>query len=167
MTPALLSLALFAFVPVSKSPTVPHITEVRVDKSDHTLELVDGDKVVKTYRVAIGSGGLGPKRYEGDNVTPTGTYTLSGRFNLFHRFINVSYPNADDRKRFAALQKAGGVPKGRTIGFGIGLHGTGHAEWNGVHKETDWTAGCIAVDDDEIDEIAALLPDGTKMVIQD
>lgn len=163
----MLSLVLFAFLPLARPAAPPHVTEVRLDKSDHELRLMAGDEVVKTYRVALGPGGLGPKRYEGDNVTPTGTYTLNGRFRLYHQFINVTYPNDEDKKRFADLKAKGEVPPGRSIGFGIGLHGTGHAEWNGVHKESDWTAGCIAVDDDEIDEIAKLVPDGTKLVIQD
>ena len=143
------------------------VTEVLVDKSDHRLELRAGDKVLKTYSVALGPGGLGPKRYEGDMTTPTGRYVLRGRFGLYHQFINVSYPNDEDRKRFAQAKKEGTIPDGKGIGFGIGLHGVGKKEIAGVHKAVDWTAGCIAVDDDEIDEISRLVPDGTPIVIQD
>jgi murein L,D-transpeptidase YafK len=144
------------------------VTEVRIDKSDHTLSLVAGSTVVKTYKVAIGSGGMGPKQYEGDKTTPTGTYTVSSRFKgLYHQFLNVSYPNDSDRTRFAALKKNGAVPAGRSIGFGIGIHGTGNKAWNGVHKATDWTHGCIALDDVEIDELSRLVKDGTKIVITD
>lgn len=145
----------------------PEITLVRVDKSEHRLELVAGDAVYKSYAVALGPGGLGPKRYEGDMTTPTGRYLLRGRFALYHQFINVTYPNAEDRARHAELRKRGEIPEGRGVGFGIGLHGVGRAELAGVHKRTDWTAGCIAVDDAEIDEISALVKDGTPIEIQD
>jgi murein L,D-transpeptidase YafK len=148
--------------------TAPAVTEIRIDKSDHTLKLVAGSDVVKTYKVAIGGGGMGPKQYEGDRTTPTGTYRVAGRFKgLYRQFLNVSYPNDEDKKRFAALKAKGGVPAGRSVGFGIGIHGVGQKAWNGVHKATDWTAGCIALDDAEIDELSGMVKDGTKIVITD
>jgi murein L,D-transpeptidase YafK len=144
------------------------VTEVRIDKSDHTLKLVAGTDVVKTYKVAIGSGGMGHKKYEGDKTTPTGTYRVAGRFKgLFHQFLNVSYPNEEDKKRYAELKAKGGVPAGRSVGFGIGIHGVGAKTLSGVHKAADWTHGCIALDDDEIDELSRLVKDGTKIVITD
>jgi murein L,D-transpeptidase YafK len=146
----------------------PTITEVYIDKAQHTLALKAGDKVVRQYRVALGSGGAGPKRFEGDRVTPVGTYRIGGRIpGLFHRFLVVTYPNEEDRARFQALKKEGIVPKGRGIGYGIGIHGVGIPNAKGVHKESDWTLGCIAVDDEEIDEIAALVRDGTVVRIVD
>lgn len=161
----LLTLLLVPFFGAQTSSA--RVTEVRLDKSDHVLQLMAGEEVVKRYTVALGPGGEGPKRYEGDMVTPTGRYTLSGRFGLYHRFINVTYPNDADRARFKELKARGEVPPGRGIGFGIGLHGTGDKSYSGVHKQSDWTAGCIAVDDEEIDEISALVADGTPLYIVD
>jgi murein L,D-transpeptidase YafK len=144
------------------------VTEIRIDKGDHTLKLLAGSDVVKSYKVAIGSGGMGPKQYEGDMTTPVGTYRVASRWKgLFHQFLNVSYPNDDDRKRYADLKAKGVVPAGRGVGFGIGIHGVGTKTLNGVHKLTDWTAGCIALDDAEIDELSSLVKDGTKIVITD
>ena len=144
------------------------VTEIRIDKSDHTLKLLAGADVVKTYKVAIGSGGQGPKRFEGDKTTPVGTYKVAGRFKgLFHQFINVSYPNEEDKKRFAELKAKGAVPAGRSVGFGIGIHGVGDRSLSGAHKLADWTHGCIALDDDEIDEVSAMVKDGTTIVITD
>jgi murein L,D-transpeptidase YafK len=149
-------------------PTSNAVTLVRIDKSDHRLELVAGDRVVKRYRVALGSGGAGPKRFEGDKTTPVGTYRITSRFKgLFHQFLNVSYPNDDDRTRFAALKKEGEVPLGRGVGHSIGIHGVGASELSGVHKESDWTHGCIALDDAEIDELGRLVKDDTPVVITD
>ncbi|MEZ4297980.1 MAG: L,D-transpeptidase family protein [Polyangiaceae bacterium] len=144
------------------------VTEIRIDKSDHTLKLVASGAVVKTYKVAIGSGGMGPKQFEGDKTTPVGTYKVQGRWKgLFHQFLNVSYPNEADKKRYAELKAQGKVPAGASVGFGIGIHGVGDKSWNGVHKNSDWTHGCIALDDTEIDEVSSLVKEGTTIVITD
>lgn len=152
----------------SPSESQPRVTEIHIDKSDHALQLVADGRVVKSYRVAIGPGGAGPKRMEGDKVTPVGTYRITGRFKgLFHQFLVLSYPNDEDRRRHAEARRRGEVPADVGVGFGIGIHGVGVKEWNGVHKESDWTLGCIALDDAEIDDVAARVLDGTKVVITD
>lgn len=144
------------------------VTLVRIDKSDHKLEVVAGNRVLKTYRVAIGIGGLGPKQFEGDMTTPVGRYHVTTRFRpLYHKFIGVSYPNDDDRTRYAALKRQGKVPPGRGVGHGIGIHGVGSRKLSGIHKQEDWTHGCIAMDDDEIDEFGLLVPEGTPIDIVD
>lgn len=144
------------------------VSLLRLDKSEHRLDLIAAGHVVKSYRVALGSGGAGVKRFEGDKVTPVGTYRVKGRFKgLFHQFLNVTYPNDEDRARFAELSRRGEVPPGRTVGFGIGIHGVGSRELSGTHKLSDWTHGCIALDDDEIDELSRLVADDTTLIIQD
>jgi murein L,D-transpeptidase YafK len=162
---ALLGVASPAPAPRPKPATV---TEIRIDKSDHRLALYAGDRLVKAYVAALGPGGPGPKQFEGDKKTPVGTYRVSGRIKgLFHQFLVVSYPNDEDRRRFAELKRRGEVPPGRGVGHSIGIHGVGSRELAGVHKETDWTLGCIALDDDEIDEVASMVRDGTRIVITD
>jgi murein L,D-transpeptidase YafK len=149
-------------------PKENDVTLVRIDKSDHKLEVVAGSRVLKTYRVALGIGGSGPKQFEGDMTTPVGRYHVTTRFRpLFHQFIGVSYPNDADRARYADLKKQGKVPDGRGVGHGIGIHGVGSRKLNGIHKEQDWTHGCIAMDDDEIDEFGSLVPEGTPIDIVD
>jgi murein L,D-transpeptidase YafK len=107
--------------------------EIRIHKADHTLELVSSGVVLKTYRVAIGPGGAGHKRMEGDKVTPVGSYRIVGRIKgLFHQFLTVSYPNDEDRARFRAKRESGEIPRSATIGGGIGIHGVGGKEWKGV-----------------------------------
>ncbi|MGK3971046.1 murein L,D-transpeptidase family protein [Sorangium sp. So ce118] len=155
---------------VASAAALPRVTEIRIDKSEHTLDLVAGGTIVRSYRVALGPGGSGPKLYEGDRRTPVGTYRVAGRIKgLFHQFLVVSYPNEEDRRRFAELRRRGEVPPGRGVGHGIGIHGVGGGGTlhTGVHKDTDWTLGCIALDDDEIDEVARRTPDGAKIVITD
>ena len=165
---------LVLFASLSLSPSVslgsppPRVTEIRIAKARHRLELVADGAVVQTYRVALGPGGAGPKKMEGDKVTPVGTYHIVGRIKgLYHQFLTVSYPNDEDRRRHADLRRRGLIPAGVGVGGGIGIHGTGHKDWNGVHKESDWTLGCIALDDAEIDEVASRVKDGTPVVITD
>jgi murein L,D-transpeptidase YafK len=149
-------------------PDENKVTLVRIDKSDHKLEVVAGSHVLKTYRVALGIGGSGPKQFEGDMTTPVGRYHVTTRFRpLFHQFIGVSYPNDADRARYAELKRQGKVPAGRGVGHSIGIHGVGSRKLSGVHKEEDWTHGCIAMDDDEIDEFGSLVPEGTPIDIVD
>ncbi len=167
---ALVFLACLAVsTPSGSAPNPPEVDEIRVHKADHTLELVAADgQVVETYRVALGRGGAGPKRWEGDKVTPVGTYRILGRFkSSFHEFISLSYPNDEDRRRYAELKKQGVVPAGVGVGSAIGIHGTGGKEWDGIHKESDWTYGCSALDDDEVDAVSRRVKNGTRVVITD
>lgn len=149
-------------------PESNEVSLIRIDKSDHKLEIMAGSRVLKTYKVAIGIGGMGPKQFEGDMTTPVGRYHVTTRFKpLFHQFIGVSYPNENDRARYADLKRQGKVPEGRGVGHGIGIHGVGSRKLSGIHKQEDWTHGCIAMDDDEIDEFGSMVPEGTPIEITD
>lgn len=140
---------------------------VRIDrlvayKADHRLEAWSGDRLVRTYRIAIGAGGAGPKRYEGDRRTPEGVYRIDRRHlsRRFHRFLHVSYPNDEDRRRYAELRARGEVPDGAGIGGDIGIHGeSDDAAVRALGNRVDWTDGCIAVTDAEIEELyRAVIP---------
>jgi len=155
---------------VSASADVPQrATRILVRKTAHELVLYRGDAVVKRYQAAIGPGGVGVKHREGDKVTPVGHYHVTmHQPSQFHLFLRLDYPNADDRKRFAGLVASGQLPKEATVGSDIGIHGAPpQPEWKTTHKLVDWTLGCVAVDDGEIDEIGALVADGTPVDIED
>ncbi len=149
-----------------------HVTRMHLSKSTHQLTLLDGDSVVATYVASLGPGGPGFKRREGDDVTPVGHYhVLSHQASKYRVFLRLDYPNADDRARFAALKAAGVLPARATIGGDIGIHGTPQGrEYDrdrANFRGADWTAGCIGVQDDEIDEIAGAVRDGTVIDIED
>lgn len=131
-------------------------------KKDHILELLAGGKVIRTYKVALGRGGLAPKEREGDGRTPEGHYIIDSRTaeSHYHKALHVSYPNADDRKRAAKL--------GVAPGGAIMIHGlpNGMGSIGAAHRLYDWTLGCIAVTDEEIDEIWNLAPIGTPVEIR-
>lgn len=157
------------FVLLLAAPPPQHATRVLIKKNAHELVVYRGDAVVKTYRVAIGPGGAGFKKREGDQVTPVGHYhVIMHQPSQFHLFLRLDYPNADDRTRFAKLVASGDLPKDARIGGDIGIHGSPpQLAWKPIHKSVDWTLGCIAVDDAEIDEIGSLVADGTPVDVED
>jgi murein L,D-transpeptidase YafK len=153
-------------------PTEPHVTRMHLSKSTHELSLFEGERLVASFVASIGPGGSGPKRQEGDNVTPTGRYhVLSHQPSKYRVFLRLDYPNADDVARFARAKAQGDLAKEAHIGGDIGIHGTpqGHEydEMRPTFRGADWTAGCIGVTDEEIDEISAWVANGTVIEIED
>lgn len=135
---------------------------ILVEKSARTLTLLNGTSVLKRYSVSLGHTPVGPKEREGDQKTPEGVYRIieHKRDSSFHLALRVSYPEPADLERArAAGVKAGsdimvhGLPNGR--GF-IGR----------AHRAKDWTAGCVAVTNPEIEEIFAAVADGTPIEIR-
>lgn len=135
---------------------------VLVDKSDRTLVLLRGGRPLKTYRVSLGGAPAGHKRREGDERTPEGTYLLDYRnpASSAHRSLHVSYPDSADAARARAA--------GEDPGAMIMVHGiTNGLGWVGrLHRLMDWTDGCIAVTNGEMDEIWRAVPDGTPIDIR-
>jgi murein L,D-transpeptidase YafK len=161
------ALALVSLTAVADAPQ--KATRLLVRKNAHEIVLYRGDTVMKRYSAAIGPGGAGVKHREGDKVTPVGHYHVTmHQPSQFHLFLRLDYPNAEDRTRFTRLVAAGELPKEATIGGDIGIHGAPpQREWKTTHKLVDWTLGCVAVDDAEIDEIGSLVSDGTPVDIDD
>jgi lipoprotein-anchoring transpeptidase ErfK/SrfK len=146
----------------------PRVTEIFIQKREHKLHLVSGSRIVRSYGVAIGSGGYGFKRFEGDRVTPVGTYTITGRYpSRWHTYLALSYPSDEDRARFAELASRGEVDKKLGPGSAIAIHGRRADMRDKEHKQWDWTLGCIALDNDEIDAVATAAAVGTRVVIKD
>lgn len=134
--------------------TGARIDRIVIHKATLTLIAYQGDEAIDGFGVAIGSADawwIAPKVYEGDRHTPQGVYSVTANRDSvdgFHVFLALSYPNAEDRTRYAEALAAGDVPEGRGIGSAIGIHG-GH---DGVRRAYPyWTAGCVAVSDDAIE----------------
>ncbi|AUB81176.1 L,D-transpeptidase family protein [Candidatus Thiodictyon syntrophicum] len=144
---------------------VAYADRVLVKKSERKLQLLKNGKVLKEYRVALGANPAGHKMQEGDKRTPVGDYVLDWRKpnSDYHRAIHVSYPNAQD----VQLAKALGVSPGGSIM----VHGLPNYVTSPVvraeYQRRDWTNGCIAVNDQEIEEIWRLVRDGTPIRIQE
>lgn len=156
------------------------VKELRVFKSERRLELIGEDnQVIKTYKVMLGKNPIGHKQQEGDNKTPEGQYTLDEKNpdSSFHKSLHISYPNLKDKLK----ARARGVSPGGDImlhGYpnnfsemtewlrAIGLESLGEDIIRASLSNFDWTSGCIAVTDDEIDEIYSLVSVPTKIIIR-
>jgi murein L,D-transpeptidase YafK len=132
-----------------------------VNKSKRELLLYKGQTVIRTYHVALGRQPVGPKLREGDKRTPEGTYTISAKHaqSAYHMALRISYPSAADRQR---ARRQGVSPGGDILIHGL-PNGRG---WLGpAHRWMDWTQGCVAVTDQEIEEIWRLVAVGTPIQI--
>ena len=121
-----------------------------------------GEAVLKTYKIALGTEPVGPKTQQGDHRTPEGSYILDFRntHSQFYKSIHITYPNPADR---AQARKRGVSPGGSIM-----IHGlpNGWGRIGKMHLQRDWTDGCIAVTNEEMDEIWRLVPDGTPIEIK-
>lgn len=144
------------------SDTILHADRVLVVKHERRLQLLNQGKVIKTYKVALGAEPVGAKSRQGDHKTPEGVYVLDSRnpHSQFHKSLHISYPGARDR---AAARQHGVSPGGNVFVHGL-PNGYG---WIGAgHRAKDWTDGCIAVTNQEIDEIWRAVADGTPIEIR-
>jgi murein L,D-transpeptidase YafK len=159
--PVLLFAALATPYAAPQQATVNHAERIVVYKKEHKLELLRNGSAFKKYEIALGTEPLGPKAQQGDHKTPEGTYIIDRRNaqSRFYRALHISYPNEGDRQR--ALKA--GVPTGGDIM----IHGLpdGYGWVGKSHRLKDWTDGCIAVTNHEMDEIWKLVPDGTRIDI--
>lgn len=157
MTRSWISLALVLAVPAAAQDGA-QVDFVRVDKSDRTLTLYAEGRAVRTYAgIQLGDAPVGPKRFQGDERTPEGRYVIDyGNPNSsYHLSLHISYPDRSDRA-YAAAQ-------GRSPGGDIFIHGQPNGY--GGRVEGDWTDGCIALSDGEIEELWSLVGDGTEIEI--
>ena len=143
-------------------PAGTTIDRIVVEKSARRLSIFRNGDQLKNYRIALGRNPLGAKQEEGDMKTPEGVYKIDNRNpqSNFHLALHVSYPSDEDKQRADA--------NGTSAGFDIMIHGIQNGRgWIGAfHRWKDWTAGCIAVTDEEIEELWRVTPDGTTIKIR-
>jgi murein L,D-transpeptidase YafK len=152
--------ALFTMA-VSLSATDLPADRIVVNKAKREMLLLRDGKPIRRYRIGLGQSPIGPKQRQGDSKTPEGDYTISGRnpASAYHLALRISYPNQADLER---ARQAGEDPGGDIM-----IHGLPNGEPKSARhvRMTDWTVGCIAVTDEEIEEIWRLVPDGTPIRI--
>lgn len=141
--------AIYYFYPERELPLGTQIDRLVVLKHQRRMQAYSGDTLVKTYRVSLGKDPIGHKQREGDNKTPEGIYYINDRNpnSAYHKNLGVSYPNDEDSR--------GASARGDAPGGDIKIHGlrNGTGYMGKLHRWKDWTAGCIAVTDQEIDEL--------------
>ena len=143
-----------------KTYSGPPVTQVVVKKGERKLYLISGQTVLKSYDVGLGTQPVGPKLFEGDGKTPEGVYFIDRKnpASRYHLSLGISYPSAQDVAHAAML---GLRPGGDIMIHGLGPEGRALAK-----QRRDWTAGCIAVTDAEIEEIFAMLQPGVPVFVR-
>ncbi|WP_205691770.1 L,D-transpeptidase family protein [Caulobacter sp. 602-2] len=138
------------------------VDRIVIEKAAHRMRLYAGQRLVRTYAVSLGGGGLAPKTRQGDRRTPEGDYRITGRNpnSRFHLALRIGYPTPAQ----AAAARARGVDPGGDIM----IHGlpNGRGALSALYKGRDWTDGCIAVTDPEIEEVWKLVRDGARVRIE-
>lgn len=149
---------------VAKADSGRRVDRVLVDKSERTLQLLKNGKVIREFPISLGAMPNGPKVKAGDLRTPEGEYTLDWRNpnSRFYKSIHISYPNETDRRRAAQL----GVDPGGMIM----IHGEHYLDsLRQIYRRAtrkDWTEGCIAINNEHMDELWATVQDGTPIEIR-
>lgn len=155
------AMALMVSVANAKAPWPPplasaaeRVDEIRVDKSERRMTLLRDGRIVKSYRILLGDAPVGHKRQQGDERTPEGRYRITFRNDKsrFHLSLRVSYPNEADRRQARA--------RGVDPGGDIMIHGGTPPGYS-----RDWTDGCIALSDAQIEEVWRLVPVGTPITL--
>jgi murein L,D-transpeptidase YafK len=153
---------LWAELPPPPLPPGTKIDHLVVEKSARRLSLYVHGALVRSYPVSLGRQPVGPKVRAGDHRTPEGRYLIDRHnpYSAFHLSLHVSYPSASD--------SAHALAAGHSPGADIMVHGMRNGfGWIGrAHLLVDWTAGCVAVTDAQIDQIYEAVPDGTPIDIR-
>ena len=172
------------FAMLSTKLAAEDVIELVVIRSEHRLVVKKGDVTLQSFNVALGSAGKKEKLKMGDRATPLGEYRISKirDSDKFHKFIQINYPNMDDAQRalksklitkqqYRKILQAhllGEMPPQNTaLGGALGLHGIGNEtkEKLDIHQNFDWTQGCIAMRNEEIDRLSRSIAVGTKIKI--
>ncbi len=144
-----------------------------VDKSERAFRVmgrVDGDEQeLRKFPCVLGENAVGDKFHQGDKRTPEGVFTFRSKrvHDQWHKFIWVDYPNAESWRRYKERQRAGAIPRGKDIGGEIGIHGVPDGLDHWVTMGVDWTFGCIALRNADVDAIYPYVrPRSTTITIE-
>lgn len=177
------ALAFFSFLCCFFISAVFAETKLEVNLDEHLLKIYQDDVVIKTYPVAYGRGGVG-KRTKGDGKTPLGYYYITSvkKSAAFGFFFHLNYPNLEDVidahkdgilddqtfEHILSRMTNGMAPQNTPLGGYIGIHGLGGKNPTklGIHRHFNWTQGCIALTDEEIQDLLNYVSAGTLVVIK-
>ncbi|PCH63577.1 MAG: L,D-transpeptidase [Gammaproteobacteria bacterium] len=182
LTTLLIFTAMIGLTPVLASENI----ELVIDRSEHKLIVKKNGSTLRTFKVALGSGGRKAKLQQGDHKTPKGNYQITKirDSSRFHMFLQINYPNMNDagralknhvitRKQYQDILDAHSYgrlpPQNTALGGSIGIHGIGHETKDKIeiHQIADWTQGCIALRNDEVEELSRFIHVGTTVSIID
>jgi aromatic ring-cleaving dioxygenase len=138
------------------------VVSIVVDKFARKCTVYRAGKKYKEFNVELGVNWLGDKSHSGDKTTPEGKYKVtakrSGSRTLYYKSLEINYPNEDDKQRFELEKRKGNIPGNARIGGSIAIHGGGG-------RGIDWTDGCVALENSDMDILFSLCPVGTPVAI--
>lgn len=139
-----------------------------INKTAYELQVYDKEGWYATYPVVFGNKDQGDKMVEGDRKTPEGSFRIISKrpHEKWHKMLMLDYPTKESWDKFNQRKATGTIPKGAKIGGGIAIHGTWPHDDIVVDDFTNWTNGCIALKNEDLDELDALLPIGTRVTIK-
>jgi murein L,D-transpeptidase YafK len=153
---------LFGAAPGQSAQTATHDARLVLIKHDRLLHMYKDGKIIKSYKVALGGTPIGAKTRQGDHKTPEGNYVLDSRnaHSHFYKSIHISYPSARDRTAARANHASPGGD--------VFIHGlpNGYGWIGSEHRLKDWTDGCVAITNQEMDELWQSVPNGTPIEIR-
>ena len=152
----------YYFYPENKLPNNIQIDNIIVCKSKREMSVYSNGELLKTYKISLGRQPIGHKEFEGDKKTPEGIYSINDKNpnSGYHKNLGISYPDKNDMENAKQFGKsAGGNIKIHGFRNGIGFVGK-------FHRWFDWTLGCIAVTNKEIDELYSAVKIGTRIEIK-
>jgi lipoprotein-anchoring transpeptidase ErfK/SrfK len=129
-------------------------------KENHRVDVYDGGHVVRSYAADMGYRSVNDKRSSGDAATPEGRYRITAKksYSNYYKALALNYPNDEDRTQFAALRRSGRIPEGAQLGGLIEIHGEGG-------RGKDWTKGCVALTNRDMDDLFQRAGVGTPVTI--
>ncbi|MBL4706241.1 MAG: L,D-transpeptidase [Flavobacteriales bacterium] len=141
---------------------------VLIDKSDYSLKMMNDGLVLKSYPVVLGFNAIDDKRREGDGCTPEGKFKIVDKYPhaKWSKFIWINYPTPDSWDKFNTSVANGELANGATIGGEIGIHGVPSGGESLIENQTNWTAGCISLSTEDINEIYPFITKSTTITIQ-
>ncbi|MES2881537.1 MAG: L,D-transpeptidase [Bacteroidota bacterium] len=164
------SLPAFKTTTSKRSPSVKPFAPVSIviDKSSYELHVYDAKGWYATYPVVFGNASLADKKMEGDRNTPEGTFKIMNKrvHEKWDRYMGLDYPTKDCLVKFNDRKRRGEVPANAKPGAGIGIHGVWPHEDFVVDRYKNWTNGCIALKNGDVEEIYGYIPIGTPVTIR-
>ena len=160
----LIGVQVYQLYPEASLDTSKKIDKILVVKHKRELYLLSNGKIVKKYKISLGREPIGKKHFEGDKKTPEGIYYINDKNpnSGYHLNLGISYPNREDR----AYAKAHGKEPGGLIKIHGFPNNSPFHLLGKFHRLFDWTLGCIALMDHELDEIYRNVPIGTEIEIR-
>lgn len=139
-----------------------------IDKSDYELQVFDAQGWYATYPVVFGNNSLADKKMEGDRLTPEGTFHIANKrpHEKWSRFLGLDYPTQESLQKFQERKRRGEIPKSARPGGGVGIHGTWPRDEFMIDRYNNWTNGCIALKNEDVQEVYAFIKVGTQVTIR-